>query len=69
MLLFLIFCVLSTALAKPCGTPPVCLCQLDFCLILCAGMNVNQIPTFSDEVKKGAPFLDILSTNIIESLH
>ena len=62
MLLF----VIGTALAEPCGTPPVCLCQLDLEIILCAGMNINQIPTFSDEVKKGTLFLDTLSTNITE---
>ena len=66
MLIFVIICVLGTALAEPCGTPPVCLCQLDLGIILCAGMNINQIPTFSDEVKNDTLFLDILSTNITE---
>ena len=66
MLIFVIICVLGTALAEPCGMPPVCLCQLDLGIILCAGMNINQIPTFSDEVKNDALFLDILSTNITE---
>ena len=66
MLLFVIICVLGTVLAEHCGTPPVCLCQLDLDIILCAGMNDNQIPKFSDEVEKGALFLDILLTNITE---
>ena len=66
MLIFLIICVLGTALAVPCGTPSVCLCQLDLGTILCAGMNINQTPTFSDEVKNVALFLDILSTSITE---
>ena len=58
--------MLSTALAEPCGTPPVCLCQLDVGIVLCAGMNINQIPTFFNQVKNDVLFLDILSTNITE---
>ena len=56
MLIFLIISVLGTALAEPCGTPPVYLCQLDLGIILCAEMNINQVPTFSDEVKNDTLF-------------
>lgn len=64
LILFLAF--IASAVGMPCGIPQVCNCIHDLRLVTCYGKNISKLPTFSNEMKASALFLDIINTNITE---